>query len=224
MQRTAHVSQTMAPGYASESPQVHYVSHSPEPNPMMLQVSPQSHIFRQVDARQMPNVSEQGMMSVGAQGGNVAQQSDRYPRSDSSSANTAVRVQQSRGAAMLMQSMGNYLSQTYHSQSEEQQRGTQDSVVNHGTHFANAMTAISVHPEAQTVTPVGQAMESFEQMPMWMLQRFSMADIDPSHVNTYSLLSEIKQGATNIAGARVLAGEELTHHVIKGEVGHVAGL
>ena len=88
--------------------------------------------------------------------------------------------------------------------------GTQDSVVNHGTHFANAMTAISVQPEAQTVTPVGQAMESFEQMPMWMLQRFSMADIDPSHVNTYSLLSEIKQGATNIAGARVLAGEELT--------------
>ena len=224
MQRTAHVSQTMAPGYASESPQIQYVGHPPGSNPMVLQVSPQSQIFRQVDTRQMQNVSEQGMMSIGAQAGNSAQQSDRYSGSDLSSANTAVRVQQSRGAALLMQNMGNYLSPSPYSQSEGQQRGNQDTFVNHGAHFANAMTAISVNQIEQASTPVELAMESFEQMPTWILQRFSMADIDPSHVNTSSSLSVIKQVATDIVETRVLAGEELTHQVIKGVVGHVSGL
>ena len=73
MQRTAHVSQTMGPGYTGEAPQIQFLHPSPGPNPMVLQVSPQSQIFRQVDARQMPNVSEQG---------NSAQQSDRYSGSE----------------------------------------------------------------------------------------------------------------------------------------------
>jgi hypothetical protein len=68
------------------------------------------------------------------------------------------------------------------------------------------------------------AVESFEQMPTWIIQRFSMANIAPSQLTTTSLLSEIKQGARDIVERRVLAGEELTHQVIKGVVGHVDGL
>jgi hypothetical protein len=100
MQRTAHVSQTMGSGYAGEAPHIQYLHPSPGPNP----VSPQSQSFDtwiMVDTRQKPNVSDQGMMSIGAQPGNSAQQSDRYSGSESSSANTAVRVQPSRGAVLL---------------------------------------------------------------------------------------------------------------------------
>jgi hypothetical protein len=224
MQRTAHVSQTMGPGYTGEAPQIQFLHPSPGPNPMVLQVSPQSQIFRQVDARQMPNVSEQGMMSIGAQPGNSAQQSDRYSGSESSSANTAVRAQPSRGAALLTQSMRNYLCTSPYSQSDAEQHGNQHTVVNHGTYFATAMTAVTVIPMAKSVNPLEIAVESFEQMPIWILQRFSMADIDPSQLDTSSLLSKIKLGARDIVERRVLEGEELTHQVIKGVAGHVDGL
>ena len=96
MQRTAQVSQTMGPGFGGEAPQIQYLHHPQGTSPMVLQVSPQSQIFRNVDTRQMPSVSEQGMMSIGAQAGNLTQSPDRYSGSDSSSANTAVRSQPSR--------------------------------------------------------------------------------------------------------------------------------
>ena len=150
MQRNAYVSQTMAQGYAGEAPQMQYLQESSGPNPManqmVLQVSPQSQIFRHVDIRQMPNVSEQGMMSVGAQAGNSAQSPDRYSGTDSSPANTAVRVQPSRGAHLLTQALGNYLSSSPYSQGED--NGFQHVVVNHSSHFANAMPAVSMNPPA----------------------------------------------------------------------------
>jgi hypothetical protein len=76
----------------------------------------------------------------------------------------------------------------------------------------------------KSVNPLEVAVESFEQMPTWILQRFSMANIAPSQSTTTSLLSETKQGARDIVERRVLAGEDLTHQVIKGVVGHVDGL
>jgi hypothetical protein len=74
---------------------------------MVLQVAPQSQIFRQVD-RQFPAPSDQGMLSIGAQGGTSNQQSERYSGSDSSVTNTAIQ-QPSGGAAILTRSLGNYL-------------------------------------------------------------------------------------------------------------------
>ena len=76
MQRTAQVSQTMGPGFGGEAPQIQYLHHPQGTSPMVLQVSPQSQIFRNVDTRQMPSVSEQGMMSIGAQAGNLTQSPD----------------------------------------------------------------------------------------------------------------------------------------------------
>ena len=160
-------------------------------------------------------------MSIGAQAGNTAQSPDRYHGSDSSSANTAVRVQSSRGAALLTQSLGNYLTLSPYSQGEGQQRGGQNAVVTQGSHFA--MTAVSVNATAQVVNSPKPTMESFEQLPTWMLQRFSMANVDPSVENSSSHLIETKKGAKNIVEERVLAGEELMHPTITGVFGHVAG-
>ena len=78
----------MAHSSVGEGPQIQYIEHRPGTNPMVLQVAPQSQIFRQVD-RQFTAPSDQGMLSIGAQGGTSNQQSDRYSRSDSSVANTA---------------------------------------------------------------------------------------------------------------------------------------
>jgi len=80
----------MAQGSIGEGPQIQYIEHRPGPNPMVLQVAPQSQIFRQVD-RQYPAPSDQGMLSIGAQGGTSNQQSDRYSGSDSSVANMAIQ-------------------------------------------------------------------------------------------------------------------------------------
>jgi hypothetical protein len=53
---------------------MHFIDHRIGPNPMVLQVSQQSQISRQVDMRQMPAASDQGKLSIGAQGGNSIQQ------------------------------------------------------------------------------------------------------------------------------------------------------
>ncbi len=70
-------------------------------------MAPQSQIFRQVD-RHVPSPSDQGMLSIGAQGGTSNQQSDRYSGSDPSVAKTAIQPP-SGGAAILTRSLGNYL-------------------------------------------------------------------------------------------------------------------
>ena len=80
-----------------EVPQLRFIDQRTDPNPMVLQVSPQNQIFRSVDLRQMP--SEQGMLSIGAQGGPTSQGPDQYAGAKSSTANTAVR--QPTGADQL---------------------------------------------------------------------------------------------------------------------------
>ena len=47
----------------------------PSQSPMVVQVSPQNQLFRHTDFRPMP--SEQGMLSIGAQGVGAMQHSDR---------------------------------------------------------------------------------------------------------------------------------------------------
>ncbi len=79
MSRHANLSQTMAQGSVEEGPQIQYIEHRPGPNPMVLQVAPQRQMFRQLEVdRQFPAPSDQGMLSIGAQGGISNQQSDRY--------------------------------------------------------------------------------------------------------------------------------------------------
>ena len=85
------------------------------------------------------------------------------------------------------------------------------------------MTAVSVDATAQVVNSPKPTMESFEQLPTWILQRFSMANVDPSVENSSSHLIETKKGAKHIVEERVLAGEELMHPTITGVFGHVAG-
>ena len=76
---------------------------------MMMQGSPQSQSVR--SDRQFPAPSDQGRLPIGALGGNPTQSTDRdrFSGSETSSANTAIQQQSSRGADLLTQSLGNYL-------------------------------------------------------------------------------------------------------------------
>jgi hypothetical protein len=71
---------------------------------MMMQGSPQSQPVR--SDRQYPAPSDQGMLPIGAPGGNATQSTDRarFSGSETSSANTALQQQLSRGADLLTQS------------------------------------------------------------------------------------------------------------------------
>ena len=86
------------------------------------------------------------------------------------------------------------------------------------------MTAVSVNVTAQVENSPKPTMESFEQLPTWILQRFGMANIDPSAEAISSHLIETKKGANDIVEERVLAGEELMHPTITRVLGHVAGV
>jgi hypothetical protein len=76
---------------------------------MMMQGSPRSQSVR--SDRQFPAPSDQGRLPIGALGGNPTQSTDRgrFSGSETSSANTAIQQQSSRGADPLTQSLGNYL-------------------------------------------------------------------------------------------------------------------
>ena len=121
----------------------------------------------------------------------------------------------------MTQSLRNYLTSSPYSQDEGQQRGGQNVVVRQGSHLA--MTAVTVTSTGPVMDSPKPTMESFEQLPTWILQRFGMADIDPSTETTSSHLSETKKSALEIVEARVCAGEELMHPTITGAFGHVAG-
>ncbi len=60
--RTANVSQTLMQGNTGECPQIQFIDRNP-PNPVVLQVSLQNQIFRQLDMRPMTVPSNQGMVS-----------------------------------------------------------------------------------------------------------------------------------------------------------------
>jgi hypothetical protein len=72
MSRNAHYSQMMMQGNAGEATQ--FVEPridvtGPSQSPMVVHVSPQNQVFRHIDFR--PRPSEQGMLSIGTQGGNA---------------------------------------------------------------------------------------------------------------------------------------------------------
>jgi hypothetical protein len=69
----------------------------------VLQASPPKQVFRQIDVRPMPGASDQGMLSMGAQGGTSIHQVYSYSGAESSTANTAV---QPRGAELFGSTSG----------------------------------------------------------------------------------------------------------------------
>jgi hypothetical protein len=138
-------------------------------------VSPQSQIFRQ-DVRQMPAASDQGMLSMGAQGGNSIQQVERYSGAESSTANNAVRKPQ--GAEILAPFLGNYLLTSQQSQSN-----AMNAIVINPQSSYQAMTGIIVKSACvQTVTSDSEhvfamATKKFRLLPLWILQRMANAKI-----------------------------------------------
>jgi hypothetical protein len=76
---------------------------------MMMQENPQSQSVP--SDRQFPAPSDQGRLPIGALGGNPTQSTDcdRFSGSETSTANTAIQQQSSRGADLSTQSLGNYL-------------------------------------------------------------------------------------------------------------------
>jgi len=106
MQRQAFMSPVQ--GKIGESRQIQFFNYR-EGTPMMMQGSPQSQSVR--SDRQFPAPSDQGRLPIGALGGNPTQSTDRdrFSGSETSSANTAIQQQSSRGADPLTQSLGNYL-------------------------------------------------------------------------------------------------------------------
>ncbi len=192
-----------------EGPQIQFIEHRPGPNPMVLQVAPQIQIFRQVD-RQFPAPSDQGKLSIGAQGGTSNQQSDRYSGSDSTVANTA--IQQPSGA-ISTRSLGNYLVTSPHNAMSAIHTDMP-------RHFA--MTA-TIARNKQVVDILDMATSTIDNMPLWILQRLANANIDPSSTSDSLLLKGIVHNASEFMVQRIEQGEELRHDVLKGVVGHVNG-
>jgi hypothetical protein len=87
--RHAHFSQIMAQRNTGEGPQIQFIEPRQGLHPVVMQVAQQSQFFRQVE-RQLPSI----------------QHPDRYSGSNSSSANTAIQQQPTRGV-LLTQQLGN---------------------------------------------------------------------------------------------------------------------
>ena len=218
--RNAHVSQTMMQGNTGESPQMHFFDHRNAQNPLVLQVSPQNQIFRQADIRQMPAASDQGMLSIGVQGGTSNQQ-DRFSGADSLTANTA--VQKPRGAELLAPFLGNYLTS-----SQQSQGIAMNAIVINPQNSYQAMTGKIVFTSAQTMNSDYEhvftlATKTFHMLPLWILQRMANAKIEQDITSTASLLQSIVESANDVLHYRVEEGEELIHNVLKGVVGRVDG-
>jgi hypothetical protein len=135
----------------------------------------QSQIFRQ-DVRQMPASSDQGMLSMGAQGENSIQQVERFSGAESSTANLNTAVQKSRGAELLAPFLRNYL----HTSQQSQSNAMNAIVINPQSSY-QAMTSTMVKSAcAQTVTSDSEhvfamATKKFRLLPLWILQRMANA-------------------------------------------------
>jgi hypothetical protein len=182
--RHAHLWQTMAQSNTGEGPQIHFIEPRPGLHPVVVQVAPQSQFFRQVE-RQLPPPSDQGMLSFGAQGGTTIQHPDRYAGSDSSSAITAIQQQPTRGALLskvLTQQLGNYMITPPQAMT----------AICYETRVHYAMTAtLMQHNQRVDILVFSMSISTFDQMPLWILQRLAIASIDPSGVAGTSLLQGI---------------------------------
>ncbi len=63
------------------------------------------------------------------------------------------------------------------------------------------------------------ATSTFDNMPLWILQRLANANIDPSSASDSLLLERIVHNASELMAQRIEQGEELRHDVLKGVVG-----
>ncbi len=90
-------------GNIGESPQIHFFNYR-EGTPMTMQGSPQCQSVR--SDRQHPAPSDQGRLPIGALGGNPTQLTDhdKFSGSETSTANTAIQQQSSRGADLDIKS------------------------------------------------------------------------------------------------------------------------
>jgi hypothetical protein len=152
-----------------------FIEPRPGLHPVVVQVSPQSQFFRQVE-RQLPPASDQGMLSIGTQGGTWIQHPDRYSGSDWSSAKTAIQQQPTRGT-LLTQQLGNYIITSPQAMT----------AICYETPQHYAMTATVVQHN-QRVDIFGMSISTFDPMPLWKLQRLAIARIDPSGTADTSLL------------------------------------
>jgi hypothetical protein len=135
--------------------------------------------------------------------------------SDSSLANSAIQ-QPSGGAAILTQSLGNYLVTSPNNTIP----AIRTDMLRHST-----MTATIVRNE-QRVDILDMATSTFDIMPLWILQRLANANIDPSSASDSLLLKRIVHNAHEFMAQRIEQGEELSllrHDVLKGVVEHVDG-
>jgi len=151
------------------------------------------------------------MLSIGTQGGTSIQHPDRYSGSHSSSANTGIQQQATRGA-QLTQQLGNYIITSPQAMT----------AIRYETPQHYAMTA-TVMQHNQRVDIFGMPISTFDQMPLWILQRLAIASIDPSGVADTSLLQGITQNANDVLVSRIEQGEELKHDTLTRVVGHVDG-
>jgi hypothetical protein len=110
------------------------------------------------------------MLSIGTLGGTSIQHPDRYSGSDSSSANTAIQ-QQATWGAQLTQQLGNYMITSPQAMT----------AVRYETPQHYTITA-TVMQHNQRVDIFGMSISTFDQMPLWILQRLAIASIDPSGV------------------------------------------
>ncbi len=84
------------------------------------------------------------------------------------------------------------------------------------------MTATIVRNK-QRVDILDMATSTFDNTPLWILQRLANANIDPSSASDSLLLERIVHNANEFMAQRIEQGEELRHAVLKGVVGHVDG-
>ena len=195
--RNAHFSQTATQGgaYDNEMPQLRFIDQRTDPNPMVVQVSPQNQIFRSVDLRQMP--SEQGMLSIGVQGGTTSQITDRYAVAESSTANTAVR--QPTGADQLRQLMSsNYM--------QIRPSGAMSAiVVNPKNEYVAKTATIACAPAAASnetsadTDVLKQVSTVFNNMPLWTLPRIATAKVEQGiTTNPLTLQSIVHSARDNL--------------------------
>jgi hypothetical protein len=109
------------------------------------------------------------------------------------------------------------------SNEDNSQARAMTATVNHST----AMTATISHEQEET-DEVDEdaylaATNTFEHLPLWMVERYANATYELETTNKGPLLDAIIRTAQNILTTRIEAGDELKHETIKGIVGHVDG-
>ena len=87
-----------------------------------------------------------------------------------------------------------------------------------------AMTVSVLKQQDVSETRTELARNSFENMPLWMLQRYVTAEVDPSLSDEiFSDISNLIESARQNMSDRISNGEELTYNTLVGITKHVDG-